>query len=46
MKKILVANMSTIEIILKIKIKSYGDEVTDFHNKEIPKMDSNHNCLA
>ena len=28
------------------KIKTYGDEVTDFYDKEIPKMDSNHICLA
>ena len=27
-------------------IKSHGDEGTDFHNKEIPKVDSNHTCLA
>ena len=26
--------------------KSYGDEATDFHDKEIPKMDFNHTCLA
>ena len=32
--------------ILKIKIKSHGDEVTDFYYKEIPKVDSNHTCLA
>ena len=31
---------------LKIKIKSHGDEVTDFYDKEIPKVDSNHPCLA
>ena len=31
---------------MKSKIKSHGDEVTDFYNKEIPKVDSNHNCLA
>ena len=31
---------------LKIKIKSYGHEVTDFHDKEIPKVDSNYTCLA
>ena len=31
---------------LKTKIKSYCDEVTDFYNKEIPKVDSNDNCLA
>ena len=32
--------------ILKPKIKFYGDEVTDFHDKEIPKVDSNLTCLA
>ena len=31
---------------LKIKIKSNGDEVKDFYYKKIPKMDSNHACLA
>ena len=32
---------------MKTKIKTYGDEVTDFYDKEIPKMDSNiHICLA
>ena len=31
---------------MKTKIKSRGDEVTDFNNKEIPKADSNHTCLA
>ena len=31
---------------LKTKIKSHGDEVTDFYNKEIPKVDSNHTCLT
>ena len=31
---------------LKTKIKSCGDEVTDFYDKEIPKVDSNHTCLA
>ena len=28
------------------KIKSHGDEVTDFYDKEIPKVDSNHTCSA
>ena len=28
------------------KIKSYGDEVIDFYDKEIPKVDSNYTCLA
>ena len=31
---------------LKTKIKSYGDKATDFHDKEIPKVGSNHTCLA
>ena len=28
------------------EIKSYGDEATYFHDKEIPKAASNHTCLA
>ena len=31
---------------LKTKIKSHGDEVTDFYGKTIPKANSNHSCLA
>ena len=31
---------------LKIKIKFYCDEVTDLYDKKIPKVDSNHTCLA
>ena len=31
---------------LKTKIKSHRDEVTDFYDKEIPKVHSNHTCLA
>ena len=31
---------------MKTKIKFFGDEVTDFYNKEIPKVDFNHTCLA
>ena len=31
---------------MKTKIKFYDDEVTDFCNKKIPKMDSNHTCSA
>ena len=30
---------------LKTKIKSHGDEVTDFYDKGIPKVDSTHTCL-
>ena len=29
-----------------MKIKFYGDEATDFHDKDIPKEDSNLTCLA
>ena len=31
---------------LKTKIRSHSNEVTDFYDKEIPKADSNHTCLA
>ena len=31
--------------ISKTKIKSHGDEVTDFYDKEIPRVDSNHTCF-
>ena len=31
---------------LKTKIKSHGDQVTDFYDKKIPTLDSNHICLA
>ena len=32
--------------VLETKIKSYSDEVTNFCNKVIPKVDSSHTCLA
>ena len=32
--------------LLKTKIKSYGEEATDFHDKEMFKASSNHICLA
>ena len=31
---------------MKTKIKSHGDEFTDFYDKQIPKADSNHTFLA
>ena len=31
---------------LKTKIKFFDAETTDFYDKEIPKADSNHTCLA
>ena len=30
----------------KTKIEPHGDEVRDFSDKNIPKVDSNHSCLA
>ena len=34
------------KIFLKTKVKSYGDEVTDFYDKKVPKVDSNHTCFT
>ena len=31
---------------MRNKIKSHGDEVTEFYDKKVPKLDSNHTCLA
>ena len=31
---------------LKTKIKSHGDEITEFHDENIAKVDSRHICLA
>ena len=31
---------------MKTKIKSHDNEVTDFYDKKISKLDSNHTCLA
>ena len=27
-------------------MKSHGDKVTDFYDKKIPKVDSDHTCLV
>ena len=32
--------------ILKTKVKSYGNEVTDFYVKKVPKVDSNNTCFT
>ena len=45
-KKNLIGSLVYNKEFLKTKIKSHGDEVTDFYDKEISKMDSNHTCLA
>ena len=44
-KKFNIKSVSNKEY-LKNKIKSHGDEVVDFYDKEIAKVDSNHTCLA
>ena len=31
---------------MKTRIPSHGDEVTEFYDKRIPKVDSNYTCLA
>ena len=31
---------------MKTKIKSHGDEVTNFYDKKIPKVGSNYTCVA
>ena len=45
-KKNLISNLYTIKIFLKTKVKSHGDEATDFHDKEIPKSGSDYTYLA
>ena len=32
--------------ILRTKIKSFGDEATDFHDKKFPEAGSSYACLA
>ena len=44
-KKNLITTLSTITFFLKNKMKSYDDEVIDFYDEEIPKVDSNHTSL-
>ena len=31
---------------MKSKIRSYGDEVPDFQDKEVPNVGSNYTCLV
>ena len=42
----LTKSLSTIKNFLKTKIKSHGDKIIDFYEKEIRKVDSNHSCLS
>ena len=46
LKKYLVTNLSIIKAFSKPKLKSYFNDATDFHDKEMSKVDSNHTCLA
>ena len=43
--KNLIAILPVIKKI-KTKIKAYGDEATNLHDKQIPKASSNYTCLA
>ena len=42
----MIARLFIIKENLKTKIKSYGDEVTHFYEKEVPKVDSNYTSFA
>ena len=45
-KKEFASNVGYNKKILKFRMKSHGDEVTDSCDKEIPKVYSNHTWLA
>ena len=36
----------SLYIIKKIENSNIGNEVTDFYDRETPKVDSKHTCLA
>ena len=46
LKTKLIVGLATIKIFLKTKLWSYGDETTDFNDREMPMADCNHACLA
>ena len=46
LKTNLIANLSKRKKKLKTEIKSYSDEATGFHDKEIPEVNSGYTCLA
>ena len=41
----LISKKNLIEF-LKTKVKSHGNEVSDFQDKKIPKVDYSYTCLA
>ena len=44
--KSVLKSKKNFDFLNKTKIKSHGYKVTDFCDKEIPKMESNHTCVA
>ena len=44
LKKNLIVNPATIKIILKTKIRSWGDKTTDFLTRKIPEVGSDYIC--
>ena len=42
----LLGNPSTTKNVLKTKIKSYGHEATDLHDKEMPRGGYSYVCLV
>ena len=45
-KKNLIASLSITKVFGKPKTKPYDDKVTNFYDKEILKVNSNHTCLV
>ena len=45
-KKNLIASLSIITNFLNIKTKSHGIKVKNFYDRNIPKAEYNHTCLA
>ena len=41
----MIASLSTIKNV-ENQVRSHGDEVTDFYDKGIPKVDSNHTFFS
>ena len=39
-------NPSTTKIFMKTKIRSYGDETTDFYTRKIPEAGSSYICWS
>ena len=46
LKKNLISNLSSTKLFWNSENKPYGDESTNIHDKELPKVDSNYTCLA